>query len=197
MDLSELKECVEHGLEASVSGIARAYPGERMIGFALGTDDDLRTLFSVACTAESAARSSEYDVRYVFTDWDRALDDDPMALASRLMAQTDFGYREAVWALLIESVATARARGLLADDVFVTVGSTDPGPELEKRERAAIVRLNPPHVVRSYRQWQLDESRSWLDELRAKPRSAWSYADIDREQTLVAEIAQLEAELAE
>jgi hypothetical protein len=204
IDLLALTGLVADAVAKSVTRIGQAYPRERVTGYALATDDDLGTLFHVACTAES---ESESPLLAGFGDWTREAPSDPFGAVNKVLrrwahesgddeseAHEPVVYR-GIFEALVAGLLQARHDGLFADDVFLVVGSTDPGPAIERLEHEAVERLNPPPMVRKWREVRLTAAREELAELRSRPRDRWSYADIDDEERLKREIDALEAAL--
>jgi len=52
---------------------------------------------------------------------------------------------------LVDVLAELRAAGRFADDIFLIVYSSDPGPDMERRELDALARLNREEVVKAYK----------------------------------------------
>lgn len=148
-------ETIKDALRRVLPLLSRSHPGERISGFALCTDDSLSTLFHVASTREFVARSRAPFVEFVPVEWKYAdgaehLEEANKILESRYRATTkesfpahvDQSFREMAAAL-----QELKAEGLFDETVFLTVCSTDPGPELEEMETSVVTLLNSKEVA--------------------------------------------------
>jgi hypothetical protein len=197
IDYGELVRLVEAGIESTWRQIAAATPGVKLVGYALCTDDEVCTLFEVACTAEQDS------VRFSPVEWTLRAAQDDLQAASELLARRaeldgeddHHTQSDRAFACLVDALAAVRARGLFPDDVYLSVLGTDPHPEMEAKEHASVLRLNSPAVIRAWRERRLAEARSVLATLSTIPDK--TYAMLDHEQTLRETIEQLTRELAD
>ena len=146
-------EMVADAVRRSLADFVARRPGERLAGFALCTDDDLRSLSAVGCTHEMLA---DQDPQRLFqpVEWpgDEAGDrftEARRALWARAGAAAGTGFGEHVkggFAMLVAALARLRLDGHVADDVFLVALSTDPGELLTALEDAAVRVLNPADV---------------------------------------------------
>lgn len=203
IDYAELVRLVEAGVEQTARALANEHASKPLIGYALLTDDEVSTLAHAACMAEHAP-SGVGDIRFQPVEWSLSAGNEPLEPAYELLvrrAQLDgedghHTQSDRAFECLIEALARARARGVFAGNVFLSVLSTDPHPEMERLEHAGILRLNSPAVVCEWRRFRLREAEQVLASIQLRPKP-WSYAMSDMERELLEEIARLEAELAE
>jgi hypothetical protein len=174
----ELVRAILDAIPATLAAIARTHPGERLTGYALGTDDDLMSVLQVAIT------TAEFDfclVDWPYEDRTRHLDEVHARLrASYDAATVDQTFAEHVqrsFASLVEALAVARAEGQFDEDVFLDVASFDPDPHRDAMEEAAIVRLNSPLVVRRWREAHLRGAEESLAAHRASGDDAYWVQD--------------------
>lgn len=186
IDYRELGRLVEAGIERSVAG-------KTVAGFALVTDDEVCSLSAVLAPAG--------EPRFDPVEWPTWLHDEDLDAASELLARRaeldgQDGYHtqsDRAFACLVDALVAARTRGLFAEDAYLSVLSSDPHPEMEAKEHAAVLRLNSPSTIRAWRQWRLAEARralAWMAEVGEK-----TYAMMDTEAQLRGEIEQLTREL--
>jgi hypothetical protein len=132
---------------------------EELFGFALCTDDDLRTVYHVACTRSWVGeRDSGYPgIGFIYVEWEDSADDSLLEKVSVRFAQlADERYRsDAAWAdardtrfeALVLALMDCRKDGLFAEDTLLCVGSTDPSEHLEALAMRAVERLNSPPIA--------------------------------------------------
>ncbi len=204
IDYLQFLRLVESGVESTARQLAAACAGQHLIGYALCTDDCVCTLFHVACTAELAAAEQAFDIRFAPVEWKLdAVDPGDLEVAShsinRLEHETDEDFArhcDQAFECLVVALERARDKGLFQDQVFLSVLSTDPSREMQRRWRDSVLRLNVSGVVREWRRYELAEARKALSWYRARTEPK-SWDMLDRERALPAKIAALEAELAD
>ena len=153
--LDDLRAAIRGSLEA----IGAAHPGERLNGYALCTDDCLRTLFHAGCTTESCKGDEESELRCVPVDWpygegDHLFRRANAELVAHADASEDFSaHVEAAFAFLVDALGGLRNEGVFGDDVLLIVTSTDPGPRLQELADAAVRRLNPPRLFELWKRY--------------------------------------------
>ncbi len=197
----ELMELVRVGSLQAISALS-ANHGDPILGFALCTDDDVSSFFHVGCTASFARISVVPEVRFLPNEWLQNGDREAVALqiASREFQQTSRrpegdgwgAARDDDFKMLVAGLAAARATGAIDAAVFLTVMSTDPCDYMLNLEEALLPLLNPPHIMREWRQWRLDDAQDALKRLHAKPRPR-SYAEQDRIERLRADVRRFRA----
>jgi hypothetical protein len=155
--VDELREAIRR----SIAIIEAAHSGERICGFALCTDDDLSTLYHVACTHEFCARHPDGHIAWVPVDWEYNEGAELFERSSLLLRtrgirvdseaahheHVETGFRDLTSALLV-----ARLEDLVSDDTLLLVTSTDPGWMAEQLAVVATRRLNPDDVAARWQQ---------------------------------------------
>ncbi|GAB3357524.1 DUF4303 domain-containing protein [Lysobacter tyrosinilyticus] len=155
----DIRRATAQAIRQSVATLKAHGP---LFGFALGTDDDLRTLFHVSCSVGWVEKSElDYaDIGYIFVEWlDSAHDDLFSPISSHLATLADQTYTsDEAWAAardfrfhaLFLALRDCREAGIFDEQTFLTVGSTDPSDHLQSLEMRAVESLNTPNVVRGY-----------------------------------------------
>ena len=145
---------------ASIRSVRGAHPAERLCGYALLTDDNLRTIGYAACTEEQVASCGVRNARFEPVEWTycegaEAFDE----VRELLVASADAakGPEEQAthvgeaFGTLVEALRQARLEGALGEDVFLTVISTDPNERLLGLEAAAVEALNSKQLFVRWR----------------------------------------------
>lgn len=134
--------------------LKKHYPIEELFGFALCTDDDLRTLFHVVCTRQWVReREADYPgIGFIYVEWQDSSSDHLFEqLGRRFAAHADKSYRSDAesadardqrFEALVRALKSCREKGLFAEDTLLCVGSTDPSEQLEALAMGAVDRLN-------------------------------------------------------
>ncbi len=133
-----------------------------LFGFALCTDDDVRTLFHQACSVDwvNKAALSDPDIGFIYVEWQqsgpaklfRAASDQLGMLAAK-RSWTASGWsraRDSRFGALELALADCRAEGLFSADTLLCVGSTDPSDHLELLTMRAVDRLNSSIVAQGF-----------------------------------------------
>jgi hypothetical protein len=138
----------------AVSELRKDDPKEELFGFALCTDDDLRSVYHVACTRSWVReRDAGYPgIGFIYIEWeDSASDSLLQKVSDRFSELADERHLDdAAWAdardkrfeALVLALADCRKEGLFATDTLLCVGSTDPSEHLEALAMHAADRLN-------------------------------------------------------
>ena len=183
-DFDQLTTLVRRCVRGSLSEFERAHPDDMVAGCALFTDDDLSGLFPMLCSRTDSENGGD---AYLFQpiDWDYEADSQSDREVCELMARWSSRagdsfdeYVRKAHAALVSGVSSLRSEGILATDVFVTVGSTDPGDLMERLERETILSHNSRSIVRRWLEFGIRESRAWMEDLRQKEQPL-SFADQD------------------
>ena len=189
---------------------AKQAPGD-LLGFALGTDDDVCTIHPFACPRAWLLEEqvANPELRYVFTDWldlDASAFADLAACLQRFSAR-DYGdsphtvsngspvwgrARDSRFAAIATGLLHCRRRGIFAPETLLIVGSTDPSENLEALEESFLPLLNSPDAVREWRQWRLEGALSYLRNVQARP-APLSYAEQDSIERLQIEVQRFQA----
>ncbi len=151
-DFSALEQEVRKAIRESLSVLREQGSCRHLAGYALLTDDDLRTLLYAAIDSEAGALASDPDLLFSPTEWpiaDRDLVEPSRSLQRGADNAVDFdGYVDGAFACLVSALFSLRASGDFDQSVFLIVASTDPGPHLRRLEEGAAELLNSPSVVR-------------------------------------------------
>lgn len=134
-------------------------PKDRLFGFALCTDDDVRTLYHVACTLDwvRAKEVSYPDIGYIYVEWSDSAPEGPFnTISKQLAALADHNdssdeHRAAArnrrFEALVLALQDCRNSGTFDPETLLCVGSTDPSYDLEKLAMRAVEKLNAPNVA--------------------------------------------------
>lgn len=145
---------VARAVAATAADLIAEHGRQKIFGYALGTDDEVRTIFHVACTSDWVATDEAYpEARYTFTDWpdaDAELHPSFAEIGRLLQELADRDYPESGWDkarderfdALVAGLLQCRQDGTFDASTLLIVGSTDPSPHLEKLETEAVRRLN-------------------------------------------------------
>jgi hypothetical protein len=146
----------------SVSATLKRRP--RLAGFALCTDSDLSTLFSVATELPKTERNWYNPNAWKIDPVHHSRLDLPsklMAKAAGLSTDPD-RHAQAAWSILERALAGARA---LSPKLLLLVVDTDPGPQTNKAMRKSAQRLNPRSLYRSWMDAQRTPNLAQLEYL--------------------------------
>lgn len=141
---------------AARDSIAALAETSTLAGVALCTDDDLRTVFFVACSKEDCASADDPDFLYLPVEWELepsqdfyvALSDDLSALADELPDVTV--RRNLLFAVLVDALLGLRSSAAVGDEVLLVVMSTDPGKQLMRLAKVALKELNSAEAYRAF-----------------------------------------------
>jgi hypothetical protein len=158
---AEFLQTVKSAVRHTVAAVRRRHPLERLVGYALLTDDELVTLTYMAVTAEAVTAGAGEDLLFSPTDWPYEYEYKSFDLANQqlrqLSASGEFSeHVERAFATLVQALVELRAEGIFGPNVFLSVLSTDPSPHLLALENACVERLNCKDVVEA-RQRFLDK----------------------------------------
>lgn len=127
-----------------------------LAGVALCTDDDLRTVFFVACSKEDCASADDPDFVYLPVEWEREPDQKTyVALSKELSALADgipnvTVRRDLLFAVLVDALRALRSSAIVSEDVLLVVMSTDPGKQLIQLATLAFKALNSAGADREF-----------------------------------------------
>lgn len=125
-----------------------------LFGFALCTDDDVRTLYHVACTRDWVREQQvDYaDIGFIYVEWTESADHAPFDAISRQFAAlaNDAYANDAEWAaardrrfsLLVSALRECRDAGAFSSDTLLCAGSTDPSDHLEALAMSGVDAVN-------------------------------------------------------
>lgn len=151
-------------IEKASIEIDKQFGLENIHGFALGTDDDVMTLFHVLSTSNwvktEAVRLNYDDIGYVFVEWQETVGENLFSDLSKMFreeSEKDYGTDDD-WALARDkrllsisfALEEVRNRKLFKEQTFLCFGSTDPSPYIEKLEWDEIQRYNLETNINKY-----------------------------------------------
>lgn len=131
-------------------------------GFALCTDDDVRTLYHVACTRDWVRKNEgDYpEIGFIYVEWTHSADAAPFDAISRqfaALADADYASEEA-WAaardqrfkLLVSALRDCREGDAFAPETLLCAGSTDPSEHLEALAMSGVEAVNTADVANQF-----------------------------------------------
>jgi hypothetical protein len=156
----------QHIREATAKAVQQAAhvlrdrdPEGRLFGFALCTDDDVRTLYHIACMRDwvRAKEASYPDIGYIYVEWPDSAPEGPFNTISKQLARladhndSSAEHRAAArdrrFEALVLALEDCRNSGTFDPETLLCVGSTDPSDHLEALAMRAVEKLNIPNVV--------------------------------------------------
>jgi hypothetical protein len=157
--IEQTRADVALAVRQAVSELLGTESKEELFGFALCTDDDLRTVYHVACTRSWVReRDGGYPGNgFIYVEWeDSASESLFQKISDRFSKLADERYpSDATWSdardrrfeALVLALLDCRKDGLFAEDTLLCVGSTDPSEYLEALAMHAVERLNSPVIA--------------------------------------------------
>lgn len=130
-----------------------------LFGFALCTDDEVRTLYHLACTRDWVHEEEvdDPDIRFIYVEWTLSGSDAPFDAISRQFATlADANYAsDADWAaardqrfhLLVSALRECREAGSFSPDTLLCAGSTDPSEHLEALAMSGVDAVNAAGIA--------------------------------------------------
>ena len=143
--LARFRENLTAAVRDSIANMASR---TRLCGAALCTDDDLRTVYVVACSTDDCTSADDPDFRFLPVEWELKPEDDDRLLElstemSKLEGFADlFARRDVLFGVLISALGSLRVESIVSGEVLLLVTSTDPGKQLTQLAKSAIERLN-------------------------------------------------------
>ena len=158
-EIENLRPQLHAAIDAGLTQLAPSIENGDLAGFAIGTDDDVGSLFAVACTRKWLSANGE-DVKFQFNEWEEYVPEETFNTVSRILFDLSTSnfiptkrwpeFRDRLFGIIVEELAMARLDHRVRDDVFMCVGSTDPSDHLLDLELSAVRQLNCEPVVRAY-----------------------------------------------
>ena len=142
-----LRRCTVDAIRKACVDMANEYGSDKLAAFALCTDDDVMTLYSVACT-QSWVREREPDyagIGCIYVEWDQTAGGshfDAISTTVAALAGDDGSTARQRFDAIALALGDARNEGLFDSDVLLCCGSTDPSDEMEMLAMRAVDRLN-------------------------------------------------------
>jgi Domain of unknown function (DUF4303) len=130
-----------------------------LFGFALCTDDDVRTLYHIACTRDWVRENEvDYpDIGFIYVEWTHSAANAPFDAISRQFSHlADASYasdadwvaaRDARFNLLVSALRDCREAGAFAPDTLLCAGSTDPSEHLEALTMSGVDAVNTADIA--------------------------------------------------
>lgn len=156
-----LKELVKEEIKKSISELNQKYGINNLQGYALGTDDDVSTLYHVACThawVEKQKIEQNYDdIGYDFVEWTESGNDDLFLSISDLL-RIEASKRKVFWGkhrdkrfhALSQALSEISEEKLFYRNTFLCVGSTDPSDHMSKLELKWVKAMNNAENITNY-----------------------------------------------
>ena len=138
------------------SQLDKQFGEDKLFGFALATDDDVMSLYHVVCTRSWVQeKSKDYkDIGYISVEWEQSGDDRLFNPVNELLSshydkheEDFFKYRDMRFTSLVQALKDCRDESIFDEDTLLSVGSTDPSPDLEALEMRAVDLLNKKNVA--------------------------------------------------
>lgn len=157
----ELRSQITAAIRQAADELRNSTNQSGLFGFALCTDDEVRTLFHVACTRDWV-REKEVknpDIGYLYNEWTLTASDAKFDLISQQfgkLADQDFGNpdwgsaRDERFKLLELALADCRKSGVFDSDTLLCAGSTDPSEHLQALDMKCVDALNTLTVASRY-----------------------------------------------
>ena len=152
-------------LQAQVTAAVRQAAAELrsrdpdLFGFALCVDDDVRTLYHIACTQDWVRENEadDPDIGFIYVEWTLSAGDAPFDAISRQFAALadETCASDAEWAaardqrfhLLVSALRDCREAGAFSPDTLLCAGSTDPSGHLEALAMGCVDAVNAVEVA--------------------------------------------------
>lgn len=155
----DLRSSVASAVQEAKHQIDEKYGDSPVFGFALCTDDEVRTLYHVACTTDWVSqRVQGYPkIGFMYVEWMQSGDDSLFGEISAILdqlADQEYGSDEA-WETarddrfeaLVLGLYDVRKAGHFDRDTLLCVGSTDPSEHLEALAVDGVYQLNTMAVA--------------------------------------------------
>lgn len=133
-----------------------------LFGFALCTDDDVRTLYHLACTRDWVRENAaDYpEIGFIYVEWTDSAGDAPFDAIGRQFARlADENYAsDTDWAaardhrfnLLVSALRDCREADVFTPDTLLCAGSTDPSEHLEALAMSGVEAVNTADVANQF-----------------------------------------------
>lgn len=166
---ADLRDQLVTAIELSVETVAKSHPGDPVVRYALCTDEDIRSVYSTACTASMAEGFGLQAQGFWPAEWCRVEHYKQFSEANTLLERlADEGYaaegddvppdadhlrpwKGELFAALVAALSEHRERGTFGPGVLLLAMSHDPGDWLEVRIDAATKSVNSPELYSAWR----------------------------------------------
>jgi hypothetical protein len=155
----ELKKATAAAVRLRARELRGAAATQNLFGFALCTDDDVRTLYHVACTREWVSETEKRNpgVGFIYVEWTLSEHDQVFApISAHLATLATLKHESTVaWGAardqrfqaLVLALRDCRESGMFEADTLLCVASTDPSSHLEAMAMNAVDTLNTKAVA--------------------------------------------------
>lgn len=155
----ELRALTADAVRKAQVELFEQFGSDALFSFALCTDDDVRTLYHVACTKEWVEMNKQNypEIGYIYVEWEQSADGalfDNIGEKLATLADQDYpsdeewvAARDRRFELLVQALHDCRNEGIFTENTLLCVGSTDPSNELECLAMNAVDRLNPNRLA--------------------------------------------------
>lgn len=142
-------------IAATLQALNERHPAETLAGYAIITDDSVTTVGYLGITSEVLA-SRDAGLRFEAVDWPyddgmSAFDTVRQILVEHSKDHPPHLHVEPMFTSLVSALSAARRDHNLGDDVFLSVLSSDPSPQLLQLEDMAVKALNPTPVYAAWK----------------------------------------------
>jgi hypothetical protein len=161
MTSQDLARLVAEAAKAAAEDLSRTFGKNELLGFALCTDDDVRTLYHVACTRQWARERRDPGIGYLYTEWTQTAKADPFRSLSQEIDRrasiehpTDTEWevaRDERFEALTLGLLECRGAGVFDAATFLCVGSTAPSKHMKQLAIRAVERLNSAELAQNAR----------------------------------------------
>ncbi len=165
-DYEAIKTLIKDDIKKSAAELDYQYGFNNLQGFALGTDDDVRTLYHVACTREWVEAQGDDGIAYIFVEWVESGDENLFLSVSKLLNEEAdkecpdwVEGRDKRFAAITHALAEIREENIFNADTFLYAGSTDPSDYMEELSLRAAKKINTQQNIEAYIQ-----AMGYLDE---------------------------------
>lgn len=155
---NELMKLAVDAIEKAATILNSQYGRENIFGFALCTDDEVGSLYHVACTkdwVEEATKKQYPEIGYISVEWKQTAGSeifDPVVKWLNNAGPDRFQKRDDNFESLVLAIEECKKRGLFTDDTLLCIGSTDPSGQMEMLAMRAVDRLNKKTVADNFAQ---------------------------------------------
>lgn len=154
-------EALQNQLTAAVRQTAAELRSgdSELFGFALCVDDDVRTLYHIACNRDWVRENmvDDPDIGFIYVEWPLSASDAPFdaiskqfaALADETCASDEewAAARDQRFHLLVSALRECREAGAFSSETLLCAGSTDPSGHLEALAMSCVDAVNPVDIA--------------------------------------------------
>ncbi len=169
-DFDRIEHCVYKSIEKSKRRFDEEFPNEKLRGFALCTDDDVSSLFNVACTESWILKNSKEcaNIGYICTEWEQSVESELFDNCNEMISNNYnlVHTSNEAWSIerdkrfdaLVRALKKARKDGLFDNETLLLVSSNDASDYMEELNLKAVKILNGKDIVSKY--LEMDRSQN-------------------------------------